>query len=90
MTATATPCVELRRIAAKGSLLDRHAPHYAIRLEGAITGIARAVMSVSRAFGEEVPDEGSIRVMHDDSIIQDVATEKAQDMREVGVTLHPW
>jgi hypothetical protein len=39
-------------------------------------------MGVSRGFGESIPDEGAIRVMYDDSIIQDVAAEKEQDMRE--------
>ena len=59
-------------------------------LEGAITGIAKAVMAVSRGFGEGIPDEGCMRVQYDDSIIQDTAAEKAQDMAEVGVTMHPW
>ena len=59
-------------------------------LEGAITDIARAVMCVSRGFGESIPEEGSVRVQYDDSIIQDTAAEKAQDMAEVGVTLAPW
>lgn len=31
-----------------------------------------------------------MRVQYDDSIIQDTAAEKAQDMAEVGVTMHPW
>ena len=31
-----------------------------------------------------------MRVMFDDSIITDTAAEKAQDMREVGVTMQPW
>ena len=44
-------------------------------------------MAVSRAFGEEIPNEGAINVIYDDSIIQDVAAEKAQDMAEVGVTM---
>ena len=47
-------------------------------------------MAASRGFGEGVPDEGVMSVMYDDSIIQDVAAEKAQDMAEVGVTLAPW
>ena len=47
-------------------------------------------MAVSRGFGEEIPDEGVMNVMYDDSIIQDVAAEKAQDMAEVGVTLNAW
>lgn len=47
-------------------------------------------MCVSRAFGEDVPEEGSVRVQYDDSIIQDTAAEKAQDMAEVGVALNAW
>lgn len=31
-----------------------------------------------------------MRVQYDDSIIQDVAAEKAQDMAEAGVTMHAW
>ena len=41
-------------------------------------------------FGEVIPDEGVMSVMYDDSIIQDVAAEKAQDMAEVGVTMNAW
>ena len=55
-----------------------------------ITAIARAVMAVSRGFGEDIPEEGCMRVQYDDSIIQDVAAEKEQDMREVGVTMAAW
>ena len=47
-------------------------------------------MGVSRAFGESIPDEGAMNVMFDDSIIQDVAAEKAQDMAEAGVTMAAW
>lgn len=56
----------------------------------AITGIAKAVMAVSRSFGESIPDKGSVHVQYDDSIIQDTAAEKEQDMREVGVTMAAW
>ena len=35
-------------------------------------------MCVSRGFGESIPDEGVMRVMFDDSIIQDTAAEKEQ------------
>ena len=31
-----------------------------------------------------------MRVQYDDSIIQDTAAEKEQDMREVGVTMAAW
>ena len=47
-------------------------------------------MCVSRGFGESIPEEGSVRVQCDDSIIQDTAAEKAQDMVEAGVTMHAW
>ena len=32
-------------------------------------------MAVSRSFGESIPDEGSMYVQYDDSIVQDVAAE---------------
>ena len=47
-------------------------------------------MSVMRGFGELIPNEGLVRVQFDDSIIQDTAAERAQDMAEVGVTMHAW
>ena len=47
-------------------------------------------MAVSRGFGESIPEEGSVRVQYDDSIIQDTTAEKEQDMREVGVTMNAW
>lgn len=72
------------------SALMRNIRRHENSLEGAITGIARAVMVVSRGFGEVIPDEGVMNVMYDDSIIQDVAAEKEQDMREVGVTMAVW
>ena len=52
--------------------------------------IARAVMVLSRSFGESIPEEGAMTVQFDDSIVQDTAAEKAQDMQEVGVTLNPY
>ena len=47
-------------------------------------------MFMSRTFGESIPDEGVTRIKFDDSIIQDTAAEKAQDMQEVGITLNSW
>ncbi len=38
----------------------------------------------------KTPDEGVMRVQCDNSIVQDVAAEKEQDMREVGVTMAAW
>lgn len=59
-------------------------------LEGAITGISHALLHVSRSFGEPIPEEGDLRVQYDDSIVQDTAAEKTQDMAEVGVTMNAW
>lgn len=59
-------------------------------LEGPLVGIARSAMAASRALGESVPDEGGMRVMFDDSIVQDTDAEKQRDMREVGVTMAAW
>ena len=59
-------------------------------LEGSIVSIARAVMHASRSLGESIPDEGDTHVQFDDSIIQDTAAEKEQDMKEVGVTMSAW
>ena len=77
-------------VSSDNSALMRNIRRHENALEGAIAAIARAVMAVSRGFGEQIPDEGSVRVQYDDSIIQDTAAEKEQDMREVGVTMAAW
>jgi len=77
-------------VSSDNSALMRNIRRHENALQGPITDIARAVMCVSRGFGENIPDEGVMSVMYDDSIIQDVAAEKAQDMAEVGVTMHAW
>ena len=77
-------------VSSDNSALMRNIRRHENTLEGAITGIARAVMAVSRGFGESIPEEGSVRVQYDDSIIQDTTAEKEQDMREVGVTMNAW
>ena len=56
-------------------------------LEGALTGICRALLAVERGLGLELPDEGQVRVGFDDSIISDTAAEKRQDMGEVAAGL---
>ena len=77
-------------VSSDNSALMRNIRRHENALEGAIVGIARAVMAVSRGFGEQIPEEGSVRMQYDDSIIQDTAAEKEQDMREVGVTMAAW
>ena len=77
-------------VSSDNSALMRNIRRHENALQEPITAIARAVMAVSRGFGEGIPDEGVMAVMYDDSIIQDVAAEKAQDMAEVGVTMNAW
>lgn len=77
-------------VASDNSALLRNIRRHENDLEGALVGISRAVMGMSRALGEGVLDEGGMRVMFDDSIITDTAAEKAQDMREVGMTMAAW
>ena len=77
-------------VSSDNSALMRNIRRHENALEGALCDISRAVMCASRQFGEKIPDEGDVRVMFDDSIIQDVAAEKAQDMAEVGVTMAAW
>ena len=77
-------------VSSDNSALMRNIRRHENALQGPITDIARAVMCVSRGFGENIPDGGVMSVMYDDSIIQDVAAEKAQDMAEVGVTMNAW
>lgn len=50
-------------------------------------GVSRAVLACARRFGAELPDEGAVRVAFDDSIVQDTASEKRQDMDEVAAGL---
>ena len=41
--------------------------------------------------GEGLPEEGDVSVIYDDSIVQDTASEKRQDMDEVAAgLLEPW
>ena len=41
--------------------------------------------------GESVHDEGDVRVVFDDSIIQDTEAEKERDMKEIAAGLQmPW
>ena len=77
-------------VSSDNSALMRNIRRHENSLEGAIVSIAKAVMHMSRSFGESIPDEGVTTVQFDDSIIQDTAAEKAQDMQEVGVTMNAY
>ena len=77
-------------VSSDNSALMRNIRRHENALEGAITGISHALLHMSRSFGEAIPEEGELRVQFDDSIVQDTAAEKEQDMREVGVTMGAW
>lgn len=61
-------------------------------LGDAIAQISRAILHCARRYlNAELPPEGTVTVNFDDSIIQDTAAEKAQDMAEVASGLmQPW
>lgn len=56
-------------------------------LTGALVDVSRALMACSRHMGVSLPDEGGMSVIFDDSIVQDTASEKQQDMAEVAAGL---
>lgn len=56
-------------------------------LTGVLVDVSRAVMACSRHMGVALPDEGDVSVIFDDSIVQDTALEKRQDMAEVAAGL---
>ena len=76
-------------VSSDNSALMRNIARHEHALEVSLANISKAVMQVSRGFGVSIPDEGAVRVEFDDSIVQDTAALKAQDMAEVDVTLAP-
>lgn len=48
-----------------------------------LADVSRALLACERSMGRELPDEGGVRVVFDDSIVQDTTSEKRQDMDEV-------
>lgn len=56
-------------------------------LQGALVDVSRAIMACSRSMGTSLPEEGDVSVIYDDSIVQDTASEKQQDMAEVAAGL---
>ena len=56
-------------------------------LEGALAGVAHALLSCARHRGEALHEEGDVSVVYDDSIVQGTASEKRQDMDEVAAGL---
>ncbi len=56
-------------------------------LQGALVGVSRATMAYERSIGKRLPEEGDVSAIFDDSIIQDTASEKQQDMAEIAAEL---
>lgn len=56
-------------------------------LAAPLTDVSRALLACERSMGRELPDEGGVRVVFDDSIVQDTTSEKRQDMDEVAAGL---
>lgn len=78
-------------VSSDNSALMRNIRKHTPALAGPIAGVSRALFACARGMGDAVPDEGSVRVLFDDSIIQDAEAEKERDMKEVAAGLmQPW
>ncbi len=78
-------------VSSDNSALMRNIRKHENALEDSIVQIMHALLALEREFaGEQLPDEGDVHVTFDDSIIQDTAAEKAQDMAELNVTMNTW
>ncbi|WP_143252440.1 hypothetical protein [Bifidobacterium thermophilum] len=70
-------------VSSDNSALIRNVRKNENALEGALAGVAHALLACARHMGEGLPDEGVVSVIYDDSIVQDTASEKRQDMDQV-------
>jgi hypothetical protein len=74
-------------VSSDNSVLMRNIQKNENVLQGALCDVSRAVMACARNMGAALPDEGGVGVIFDDSIIQDTASEKQQDIAEVAAGL---
>ena len=74
-------------VSSDNSALMRNVRKNENALEGALAGVAHALLACARHIGEGLPDEGGVSVIYDDSIVQDTASEKRRDMDEVAAGL---
>ena len=78
-------------VSSDNSALMRNIRKHENALQGPISDVSRALLACARGLGEKVPDEGGVRVVFDDSIIQDTEAEKERDMKEIAAGLQmPW
>lgn len=75
------------KVSSDNSALMRNIRKNENALRGALVGISCAVMACARNMGLELPDEGDVSVIFDDSIIRDTASEKQPEMAEVATEL---
>ena len=74
-------------VSSDNSALMRNIRRNENALQGALVDVIRAVMGCSRFMGVGLPEERNVGVIYDDSIIQDTASEKRQEMAEVAAGL---
>ena len=78
-------------VSSDNSALMRNIRKHENALQRPISDVAHAVLACARGMGVDVPDEGEVSVIFDDSIIQDTEAEKSRDMKEVAAGLMlPW
>ena len=78
-------------VSSDNSQLMRSIKEHENLLGDAIAQICRAALHCARKFlGVSLPPEGDVSVKFDDSIIQDTAAEKSQDLAELDLTLNDW
>ena len=78
-------------VSSDNSQLMRSIKEHENLLGDAIAQICTAALHCARTFlGVSLPPEGDVTVKFDDSIIQDTAAEKAQDLAELDLTLNDW
>ena len=78
-------------VSSENSALMRNIKKHENALQRPICDVSRTVLACTRDMGVDVPDEGDVGVVFDDSIVQDAEAEKGRDMREVAAGLMlPW
>ena len=78
-------------VSSDNSALMRNIKRHENAFAKPVADVCRALCVLSTEFGgAQLPDPGHIDVTWDDSIITDTASEKAQDLAEVNVTMPAW
>lgn len=77
-------------VSSDNAALMRNVRKHENLLSGAVSRICRALVACAVHTGRALGEPGAISVRFDDSIVQDTAAEKAQDMSELNVTMNPW